>query len=416
SDINARLAAKGLDKLTGSAKKQAEQQARLDLLFQQTSKAAGQFGRESDTIAGKGQRLGAKVEDLEAKFGTLLIPVLSAGADVVDERLIPAMDDLADWLTENKDEFAELGGTVKDSVIPPLKAVVDIAQGAVEVFGDLPGPVKDLAVQAGIAALVLPRLTGAVTSVTSTTGGFITNLRDAEKRTTALSSAAKTAAGIGGLLALTQGVKETNDGLSLLETTAGGALLGFSVTGGPWGAAIGAGAGAMLSLATHTEKAATAADRSRTTWESYRDTLDLVTGATTRATKSMIIQDLQGTDLLKSIGTLGISKQTLIDGILGETKARGELNSAIRQEERDLKLLEATDWSALTDKQNEALSNELLTRKENLKALKAEVSELDKSTGKTREHIALLREIPQQVVTQVQALGTDATKREVADL
>lgn len=417
ADIKARLAAKGLEKLEGAALKQAKQQARLELLFEQTSKAAGQFGRESDTIAGKGQRLGAKVEDLEAKFGTLLIPALSAGADVASDKLIPALDDLAGWLAENKDEFAELGGTVKDSVLPPLKAAVDLAQGAVEVFGDLPGPVKDLAVQAGIAALVLPRLSGAVASVTATSGGMLANLRDAEKRTAALSTAAKNAAGIGGLLALTQGVRETNDGLSLLETTAGGALLGFSI-GGPWGAAIGAGGGAMLSLATHTEKAATAADRSRTSWESYRDTLDLVTGATTAATKAAIIRDLQETDTLSKVSQLGISQATLVNGILGQKQARDELTAAIETQKDALKA-EGEAWAAeakRTGERDKAKEKELVKRFENIEAIEREIGEVKKATKEERELLLVMQNFPDNVTTLVQTPGAVDSKRELAEL
>lgn len=49
ADINARLAAQGLDKLEGEALKQAEAQALLSLMLEQTSAAQGQFARESET-------------------------------------------------------------------------------------------------------------------------------------------------------------------------------------------------------------------------------------------------------------------------------------------------------------------------------------------------------------------------------
>lgn len=85
SDVNARLAAKGQDKLTGSAKKQAEQMARLELLNKQTASAQGQFGRESGTLAGQQQRLSAQVENLKASLGTALLPVLTKTLGYVNE-------------------------------------------------------------------------------------------------------------------------------------------------------------------------------------------------------------------------------------------------------------------------------------------------------------------------------------------
>lgn len=85
SDVNARLASKGQDKLTGSAKKQAEQMARLELLNKQTASAQGQFGRESGTLAGQQQRLTAQVDNLKASLGTALLPILTKTLGYVNE-------------------------------------------------------------------------------------------------------------------------------------------------------------------------------------------------------------------------------------------------------------------------------------------------------------------------------------------
>lgn len=77
SDVNARLAAKGLDKLTGQKRKEAEASARLGLLYEQTADAQGQFGRESSTLAGQQARLSAQWDDMKASLGTRLLPVLT---------------------------------------------------------------------------------------------------------------------------------------------------------------------------------------------------------------------------------------------------------------------------------------------------------------------------------------------------
>mgnify|MGYP002758052614 CR=1 FL=1 len=77
SDINARMAAKGLDKLTGSAAKQAQAQTLLEMLTEQTSSAQGQFGRETDTAAHKQQVATAKLNDAKEAIGTGLLPMFA---------------------------------------------------------------------------------------------------------------------------------------------------------------------------------------------------------------------------------------------------------------------------------------------------------------------------------------------------
>ena len=77
SDINARMAAKGLDGLTGSAAKQAQAQTLLEMLTEQTSSAQGQFARETDTAAHKQQVATAKYNDAKEAIGTGLLPMFA---------------------------------------------------------------------------------------------------------------------------------------------------------------------------------------------------------------------------------------------------------------------------------------------------------------------------------------------------
>ncbi|MEJ7633256.1 hypothetical protein [Aeromicrobium sp.] len=96
SDVNARLAAQGLSGLTGEALKQAEAQARLTLLYGQTSAAQGQFARESETFAGQTQRLSAGTANLKATIGTALLPVLTTFAGVINSELLPPVQAFAE--------------------------------------------------------------------------------------------------------------------------------------------------------------------------------------------------------------------------------------------------------------------------------------------------------------------------------
>jgi hypothetical protein len=96
SDVSARLAAQGLDDLTGEALKQAEMQARLDLLFQKTKTSQGAFRRESNTLAGQQQRLGASFENLKAKIGTNFLPVLTQLTAKLNRDVVPPLAAAAD--------------------------------------------------------------------------------------------------------------------------------------------------------------------------------------------------------------------------------------------------------------------------------------------------------------------------------
>lgn len=102
SDINARLAAKGLDHLTGSARKNAEQQAALELITEQTSDVQGQFGRESGTAANQQQVLAAQIENLKVALGEHLLPIFTKVMEFINGTVIP-------WLQRNKDTVAQLG-------------------------------------------------------------------------------------------------------------------------------------------------------------------------------------------------------------------------------------------------------------------------------------------------------------------
>lgn len=441
SDVNARLAAKGLDKLEGSAKKQAEQQARLDLLFKQTKKSAGQFARESDTLGGAQQRLGAKVDDLEASFGELLLPALTEGVNLIGNKVVPKLQDLQGYIADNRDEIADMADTVADTLVPALETGVDLVKEAARFFGDLPGPVKEVGIQVSIAALVMPRLAAGVAGVTGaftaagasmvTFGQRLAQNRAAMsyqntlwgKATAAVhgfGGAARSVAGIGGFLALSQGATSSNEAISDLSKVAGGALIGFSV-GGPWGAAIGGAAGLMSALSKNTDKAAESAYKSTTTWDTYASTLDEVTGATTRATKSMIIQDLQQSGLLKKVGSLGVSQQTLINGILGRTAAQDQLTSAMDDEQRQIDKLVAK-WREVGEEKGfgsdeaKSMADEIARRQDLINSVKSEVGEVKKATAAERERILLMAQVPDNVITKVQTPGAVDSKRELADL
>lgn len=74
ADIAAKMAEMGLSGLSGEAQKAGQTQALLALLTDQTAAAQGSFARESDTLAGSQQRLGASWTNVTAILGGAFLP------------------------------------------------------------------------------------------------------------------------------------------------------------------------------------------------------------------------------------------------------------------------------------------------------------------------------------------------------
>lgn len=101
ADINARLGAQGLLELTGEARKNAELQATLAILTEQTADAHGTFARESDTASGAQQRANAAWRDAQGALGVAFLPLVVEGAT--------ALSEFAGWVEENQELALALG-------------------------------------------------------------------------------------------------------------------------------------------------------------------------------------------------------------------------------------------------------------------------------------------------------------------
>jgi hypothetical protein len=119
--VNALLAAKGQDKLTGSALRNAQAQAIMAEIMKQSQKAHGQFARESDTVAVQQQKMTAQLEDAKAAIGAGLLPAATAAAGV--------LANMAGWMGQNSDTVLVLAG-----VLAGLSAAVFAVNGAIKVY------------------------------------------------------------------------------------------------------------------------------------------------------------------------------------------------------------------------------------------------------------------------------------------
>lgn len=172
SDINARLAAAGQDKLTGTALKTATANAALALITEQTASSQGAFARESDTAAGASARLSAWFENTKASLGEKLLPMFVSGIDLFRDKVVPAIDNmtraggpLQTFLSQASDIIrdrvvpaaaqmftfykqnlgpiiGELGGILSRNLLPAFRVVTDIVSTYfIPIFQRVAGPV-----------------------------------------------------------------------------------------------------------------------------------------------------------------------------------------------------------------------------------------------------------------------------------
>tara|TARA_R110000796_G_scaffold3134_1_gene12070 strand:+ start:7066 stop:9414 length:2349 start_codon:yes stop_codon:yes gene_type:complete len=132
SDINARLAAKGQDKLTGEMLKQAEALAALDILYGQTESAQGQFARETGTLAGATQILQASMTNAKIAIGEGFYPIVVAVTQFINDN-IGVFDNLTQAIgTRLKTAFEDGAGSVENfgtKVINSLTDLTDFLNG-----------------------------------------------------------------------------------------------------------------------------------------------------------------------------------------------------------------------------------------------------------------------------------------------
>lgn len=441
---------KALTDLTPKQEAVAKQIATQNILFRQGADAQGTFARESNTLAGQQQRLAARFEDIKAKVGSALIPVLVSLAKWAGDTVVPALEKFAEWLANNSDEISKTATSIKDVLLPPLQALGNIVKAVGGFLGDIPAPLRNLALQAGLAALVLPRL---VTAASGAGGAFTTlsakvrqNYAEmtyattrAEKLKSAFSgmgAAARSAAGIGGLLAISAGAQTANSDLKTLANIGGGALLGFSV-GGPIGAAVGGLAGLTLDLATNTQKSGvefiTAADHAN----KYAGALDGVIDKQDKMARANVWKMLQKdySEFLPMLDQLGVRQGDLIGLVTDEAGARQRVIDKIREgaksrSESDRNAAEAgrilldllrRDTKVYDDQiqKNRERNSSLLTTKQIIGSMPKQVRTFVKAEGvpKTMKDIAQLdrryKLTPKEVRSIIRLTGVDASVKQI---
>jgi hypothetical protein len=96
SEINAELAARQQNNLTGAARRNAEQIIRMELLYERAADATGAFTGQSGNLFVEQMKLQAQFENMQASIGTQLLPVMVS----LTEALLPLIDFMGPKLAE----------------------------------------------------------------------------------------------------------------------------------------------------------------------------------------------------------------------------------------------------------------------------------------------------------------------------
>lgn len=423
----------------------------------------GQFSDWANSIEGQNEivRFFVDAKDSLSAFGDflgstrdLLLELLSAGRGAGDSlfgSMSRAIDDWVRQIRANPDilgdwfDSAESFGRVIGNLLVGFGRLFDALDnefsrsaatfffetlaGAIElVAGALSGIARLLGLsgdamlgfsgQAAAAALIFPRLGGAIQTAQTHMSGFVGNLKGAETRMAALRSAAGGLAGAGGLLALMTGMQQTNDAARILLTTLGGAATGFAV-GGPWGALIGGTAGAALGVfKDETEATTQAMNNVREPAVEFADSLNQISGAATQATNDLILMRLEQLNALQPAQALGIAQRDLVGYMKGNEGAIQRVTRAMRGSGQEVQYTTDAYGNLIpvvnkSDANISALATALGITTDELREQGREA----RSNALATERLSkVFKGVPKRVITQMRQEGVPQTIKDVGRL
>lgn len=113
ADINTKALAMSGKSSVDQLTKQEKALATQTLILEQSTDAAGAFARESDTLAGKQERLRANVENVATKIGTAFLPMVTLAVGVVGDLVSKVAESAA--LENFMSTVAEWGDSMSDA-------------------------------------------------------------------------------------------------------------------------------------------------------------------------------------------------------------------------------------------------------------------------------------------------------------
>ncbi|NBU22810.1 MAG: hypothetical protein EBS38_02705 [Actinobacteria bacterium] len=125
SEINSELAARGLDKLEGSARRFAEQQIRLQFLYERSADAQGAFERGAGTLAVEQERLQASINNMLQTAGEPLLKIMAELA----EAFVPVVQELTPVLIEQFEKLVPTGEDLRNKIDEIREGFVKFMEG-----------------------------------------------------------------------------------------------------------------------------------------------------------------------------------------------------------------------------------------------------------------------------------------------
>jgi TP901 family phage tail tape measure protein len=348
-------------------------------------------------------------------FGGFVDDVTELGRSTMDV-LRPAFEAVGDVLGGSVQFGLKVVGELIVAFVQAISGAVQLLAPLVDLFSKLPGPVQGSVVALTALAIAGSKVGPAMAAAAASSSGMVGALgRMRMARNAALGLGAVTLA-LGGMADQSSTTQKVLGGLAQV---AGGALMGFAV-GGPWGAALGAGAGALSVLAQNTSAAGDSAVPATQKYNDFAATLDKLTGAATLATRELALQRLQNdlwegktVDATKAAAQFGISQRDMVGAVTGNENALRRVETtlgAVEQKYKDmLKAGEITPgmlqydpvWQALQQVKNAVTGVTTSLTKQQKAARDAALA--------TQDLADIFGKVPKKFITELETKGVPQT-------
>jgi len=144
SEINAELAARNMDGLTGAARRFAEQQIRVEFLLQRSADAQGAFARQSGTVAAEQLKLSASFDNLRDTVATSLLPGIAQAMVEMQGMLKTLGPEIRNAFEEAAPVLERLVEVTMPLIESALTVLIDGFSKATEFVGELLDPTSEL--------------------------------------------------------------------------------------------------------------------------------------------------------------------------------------------------------------------------------------------------------------------------------